>query len=64
MLVGFFAVTALNDFILNKKFKYVDKLAGDHFETWIGHKWPRVDYQGEVLPELVLSFTVKSAGVI
>ena len=38
-LVGFFAVTALNDFILKKKFKYVDELvAGDHFETWIGYK--------------------------
>ena len=38
LLVGFFAVTALSDFIL-KKFKYVDELAaGDHLETWIGYK--------------------------
>ena len=34
LLVGFFAVTVLNDFILKKKFKYVDELAaGDHLET-------------------------------
>ena len=31
LLVGFLAVTALSDFILKKKFKYVDELAaGDH----------------------------------
>ena len=34
LLVVFFAVTALNDFILKKKFKYVDELvAGDHLES-------------------------------
>ena len=39
LLVGFFAVKALSDFILKKKFKYVDELvAGDHLETWIGYK--------------------------
>ena len=27
LLVGFFAVTALSDFILKKKFNYVDELA-------------------------------------
>ena len=33
LLVVFYAVTALNDFILKKKFKYVDMLAaGDHLQ--------------------------------
>ena len=31
LLVGFFSVTALSDFILRKKFNYVDELAeGDY----------------------------------
>ena len=39
LLVEFFAVTALSDFILKKKFKYIDEfVAGDHLETWIGYK--------------------------
>ena len=39
LLVGFFVVTVLSDFILKKKFKYVDELiAGDHLETWIGYR--------------------------
>ena len=39
LLVVFFAVTALSDFILKKKFKYADELAADdHLETWIGCK--------------------------
>ena len=39
ILLVVFAVTALNDFILKKKFKYVDELvAGDHLETGIGYK--------------------------
>ena len=39
LLVRFSAVEALNDFILKKKFKYVDELArGDRLETWIGYK--------------------------
>ena len=39
LLVGFFAVAALSDFILKKKFKYVYELAtGDPLETWIGYK--------------------------
>ena len=34
LLVVFFAVTALDDFVLKKKFKYVDELvAGDHLES-------------------------------
>ena len=34
LLVVFFAVTALNDFVLKKKFKYVDELVtGDHIES-------------------------------
>ena len=38
-LVGFFADTALSDFILKKKFKYADELvAGDRLETWIEYK--------------------------
>ena len=38
-LVGFFAVTALSDFTLKKKFKYVDEfVAGNHLETRIGYK--------------------------
>ena len=39
LLVVIFAVMALNDFILKKKFKYVNELvAGDHLEAWIGYK--------------------------
>ena len=38
LLIGFFAVTALIDFLL-KKFQYVNELAaGDHLETWKGYK--------------------------
>ena len=39
LLVVIFAVMALNDFILKKKFKCIDELVeGDHLETWIGYK--------------------------
>ena len=39
LLEGIFAATALSDFMLKKKFKYVDELvAGDHLATWIGYK--------------------------
>ena len=38
-LSGFFAVTGLNDFVLMKKFKYVDAFAyGDYRTTRIMYK--------------------------
>ena len=36
LFVQFFAVTVQSDFVLKKKFNYVDELsAGDHLGTWI-----------------------------
>ena len=49
LLVVFFAVTELSDFILKKKLKYVSELvASDHLETGIGYKEPEVSYQREL----------------
>ena len=39
LLEGFFAITALSDFILKKKLKYVNELVvGDRLEIWIRYK--------------------------
>ena len=47
-MVRFFAVTALSDFVLKKRFKYADELAsGDHRAAKVKYKCLRVGYKVE-----------------